>query len=82
MLRAEVFDRDTAKPFRISSRIAEAGTAASATAAIIGEGISYIYYFLHSDEPQEPQATSILAEDYPVLAELWDNEADAIYDNL
>ena len=28
------------------------------------------------------ELSSIRAEDYPALAEMWDNDADAIYDNL
>ncbi|MCH8200093.1 MAG: helix-turn-helix domain-containing protein [Chloroflexi bacterium] len=37
------------------------------------------------DEALEPIAarhTVLRAEDYPVLAELWDNEDDAVYDDL
>lgn len=33
-------------------------------------------------EPVAERHTVLRAEDYPVLAELWDNEYDAVYDAL
>ena len=33
-------------------------------------------------EPIAERHTVLRAEDYPVLAELWDNEDDAVYDDL
>ena len=32
--------------------------------------------------PPQKQRTFLRAEDYPVLAAIWDNEYDAIYDSL
>lgn len=32
--------------------------------------------------PPRKQRTFLRAEDYPVLAEIWDNEYDAVYDSL
>jgi hypothetical protein len=29
-----------------------------------------------------PESTYLAAEEYPALADLWDNDADAIYDDL
>ena len=31
---------------------------------------------------RDPERTFLRAEDYPVLAAIWDNEYDAIYDDL
>ena len=33
-------------------------------------------------EPRTDRHTVLRAEDYPVLAELWDNEDDAVYDAI
>ncbi len=33
-------------------------------------------------QPQAERHTVLRAEDYPVLAELWDNEDDAVYDDI
>ena len=33
-------------------------------------------------EPLTKRHTVLKAEDYPVLAELWDNEYDAVYDDI
>ena len=33
-------------------------------------------------EPLVERHTVLRAEDYPVLAELWDNDDDAVYDNI
>ena len=33
-------------------------------------------------EPPRRQRTFLRAEDYPVLAAIWDNEYDAVYDSL
>ena len=33
-------------------------------------------------EPVAERHTVLRAEDYPVLAELWDNEYDAVYDDI
>ena len=37
--------------------------------------------FIWTDHPQK-QRTFLKAEDYPVLAAIWDNEHDAVYDSL
>ena len=66
---------------RISVFMRDAGTVANSTAPILDDAVSYTFYYL-SDEPSEPEATFITAQDYPGLAEIWDNDADAIYDNL
>lgn len=33
-------------------------------------------------DPPRRQRTFLRAEDYPVLAAIWDNEYDAVYDSL
>ena len=78
MLKAEPLSLHTPTPVRISSIIAEAGTAASMPESVLNDSVSFAYYFV-SDEPQP---NFIAAEDYPVLAEMWANDADAIYDDL
>ena len=80
MRRVRDIPDQRATPFRISHKIAQAGTVAgNPTGAVSGMGF-FSYYYVSVETTLE--TTFIQAEDYPVLAELWDNEADAIYDDL
>ena len=80
MLRVRDIPEQRATRFRISHKISQAGTVAGNPTGVVG-GTDYFTYYHVSREP-ELDTTFLLAEDYPVLAELWDNEADAVYDNL
>lgn len=78
MVLAKEFDLERT-PLTVSQKaIVMSSNEATGTRHTSESGYFYSYYIV-SDEPPE---TYLAAEDYPVLAEVWDNEADSIYDDL
>ncbi|HKZ51090.1 MAG TPA: hypothetical protein VJ256_04965 [Dehalococcoidia bacterium] len=54
--------------------IVAADRSANSGVTVVRYGYSYIYY--------SEEESYLTAEDYPILAQIWDNEDDAIFDNL
>ena len=63
----------------VTTHFGVAGTAAMRTTAVQVAGFTYSYHVLTtSDTPHHPAK----AVDHPVLARVWDNDADTSYDAL
>ena len=46
-----------------------------------GNFSAFVALVIHESFPEPPQ-TVLTADEYPVLAAIWDNDEDAVYDNL
>ena len=58
--------------------VTDVNASAQMSSTISGQEVTFAYYFLEMDEPE----FFLLAEEYPLLVDIWDNKEDAIYDLL
>ena len=59
----------------VDAKLIKADYSASSIEAHIGDAVTYMYVIVQPDE-------YITAEEYPILAQLWDNDDDSVFDNM
>ena len=64
---------------RFTSQMVVADPTAGTAMTVQNETVSFVFYYVPFDVPTEVCMT---AEEYPLLAQIWDNDDDAIFDTM